>query len=174
MIVLSAGSLEAASYRSTLKKWTQQGKDYVFNNLEMRLDWRATYFSDEFRAARLQKLASLLEWTDEEKIEEEKKDREAAFGYDEFFIAVYAGSNVYPDIGKESGQWRIGLEIGGKTVMAEYIDRAKVTELERKLYPYLDHWSNAYRVRFPRTIHPNEPFSLKMMGIPATSELHFK
>lgn len=171
MIILSAGLLDAASYRSNLKKWTERGKDYVFDNLEMRLDWRATYFSDEFRAARLQKLASLLEWTDEEKIQEERKDREAASSSDEFFVAVYAGSNVYPEIGKENGDWRIGLEVGGKTVMAEHIERVKVTERERKLYPYLDHWSNAYRVRFPKTLQPTDKFSLKMMGIPATSKL---
>ncbi|MBI2082884.1 MAG: hypothetical protein HYT76_04880 [Deltaproteobacteria bacterium] len=161
----------ASSYKSVLKKWTRGAKDYTFQDLEMRLDWKATFFSDEFRGARREKLQSVLQLTEVERGEEEVKDQESNSKYDEFFVGIYAGSNVYPDIGKNSGEWRLAIDVGGKVVKAESIKKVHVTDLERKLYPYLNHWSHAYLVRFPKTIREGDHFSLKMLGVPATSEL---
>lgn len=175
-IVGSSFSLHAASsYEKILKKWTRHENVYVVENFEARVIWRVTEFSPEFREARLEKLTKLYEWDDAELSRQRREDSEEAAKYDVFFMGIYAGSSEYPEIGKDSGKWRFLLEVpGSKTIEAVSIERVSVTQKERVLFPYLDKWSEAYLIRFPKTIHENSHFALRMAGIPAKSELVWK
>lgn len=166
----------APSYQSILKKWTRHDAVYVWTNLEARLIWNATYLSDEFRAARLKKMARLYEWSAGEEGRHFSEDRAEAGQFDLFFLAVYAGSSQWPEVGKDEGKWRIVLEAQGRGEAVEPVlfERVPVTEVERALYPHLDKWSQGYLVRFPKVIERGEPFRLRMTGIPARSELVWK
>lgn len=164
-----------ASYKSVLKKWTRSDKVYVLNNFEARLVWNATYLSPEFRAARREKMNDLLDWTDKELSEQVKLDGEESSRFDVFFLGIYAGSAVWPEVGKNDGRWRIVLENGASApVEAAELERIPVSQLEREIYPYLDKWSQAYYVRFPKKLASERDFRLRMSGIPAKSELVWK
>lgn len=153
LLLAGVGVVEGArSYRSTLRRWTRHARDYTMDNLEMRLSWQATYLGPEFREARLEKLATLQEWSDEERERQSHQDGEELRRYDEFFIGIYAGSSAWPEVGKNTGLWRIVLETGSGRMKPIGLERVPISEMERMLFPYLSKWSHAYRLRFPKTI----------------------
>jgi hypothetical protein len=160
-----------ASYKSALKEWTRTDKVYVWDNMEARLIWNATYLSSDFRAARRERLDALLDWTDEELARKVREDAEEAGAYDVFFLSVYAGSAVFPEVGKDDGLWRFFLDANGTTSEPSQVERLPVTQVERVLYPHLDKWSRAYYVRFPKKLSGTDAFTLRMAGIPAASKL---
>lgn len=162
-------------YEKVLKQWTREDKVYVWDNFEARLVWHATYLSPEYRAARRERLAGLYEWTNEELVKKIREDAEEDSAGDEFFLSIYAGSSEWPEVGKDDGKWRIVLEQDGRApVEAIKLERLPLTQAERELYPFLDKWSIAYLVRFPKMIRSGAPFRIRMTGIPARSELLWK
>jgi len=175
-LVLSWGAAGSApNYASLLKKWTRHEEVFVWENLEARMVWNATYLSGGFRDVRREKIAGLYEWDSVKRAKAEEEDRAEARTYDVFFVAIYAGSSQWPEIGKDDGKWRIVLEAEGRDpVDAVDFQRIPITQLERTLYPYLDKWSNAYLLRFPKVIRGDEGFRLRMTGFPAKSELVWK
>lgn len=167
---LSAGA--APRYRSVLNQWTRSDKVYVMENIEARVIWHATYFSREYRKARLDQISRLSDWTMAEYQRSLEEDRAEGEKYDVFFVSVYAGSSQFPEIGKDEGRWRIVLDVEGEgEVPSISFERIRVTQLERTIYPYIDKWSNAYLVKFPKMIREGKPFQLRMGGIPAKSKL---
>lgn len=175
-LVLLAAVPAAAkeSYSSALKEWTRTGKVYVWDNMEARLIWNATYLSPDFREARREKLDALLEWTDAELMKQVRDDAEESAEYDVFFLSVYAGSSAAPEVGKDDGLWRVFLDTKHASVAPLQMERLPVTQVEKALYPHLDKWSRAYYVRFPKTLLPGDAFTLRMAGIPAKSQLVWK
>jgi hypothetical protein len=171
LLVVPAGAGAGTSYKSALKEWTRTGKIYVWDNMEARLIWNATYLSSDFRAARREKLDALLEWTDEELARKVREDADESAAYDVFFLSVYAGSAVFPEVGKDDGLWRFFLDANGTTSEPAQVERLPVTQVERTLYPHLDKWSRAYYVRFPKKLREMDGFTLRMAGIPAASKL---
>src|SRR5262249_13404013 len=87
-------------YETILKKLTRSDKVYVVDNFEVRMIWNATYLSDDFRAARRERLAKLLGWSNAELLQKVREDGEESRTYDVFFLSIYAGSAKFPDIGK--------------------------------------------------------------------------
>ncbi len=159
-------------YKKILKRWTRHGTAFVVANLEAQLDWDATYLSDEFREASLDKMAPLLAMTPTEVAAERRENQAQEGRYDEFFIGAYAGSSDWPGMGKNTGDWSIVLEAAdGDAVKPVRFERVTITQREKILYPYLDRWDQAYRITFPKTIHAGEKFTLRMTGIPAKSAL---
>lgn len=175
LLFLSLPLFAGQSYRSVLKKWTRHDRVFVWDNLEARLVWYATYLSEDYREKRRERLAGLYEWTAEERGREERQDQGESQRYDAFFLGVYSGSSAWPEIGKDSGKWKIVLEVEGREpVPAVSMERIPLTQVERTLYPYLDKWSEGYLVKFPKQIGDGEKFRLRMTGIPARSELMWK
>ncbi len=174
-LLLSLSVLAQPSYKSVLKKWTRHDRVFVLENFEERLNWHATYLSEEFREARRKKLTNLYEWTDQESVRRKNEDRDEADRYDTFFLGIYSGSSVWPEIGKDTGKWKMVLEAEGRPVAESVrLERVPMTQLERTLFPYLEKWSHAFIVQFPKTIQAGKPFRLRMTGIPARSELVWK
>jgi len=140
----------------------------------MKVRWHATYLGADFLKARRERLASLQEWSSEERGRQEMQDQKELREHDSFFVVIYAGSSAFPEVGKDTGKWRISLESGDKQARPVQFETVSVTEVERGLYPFLDKWSRAYLLRFPKTIQEGKPFVLKMQGVPAKSELAWK
>lgn len=173
LILVSADLSAWGGYQSVLKKWSRRDKVYTVDNLEMKLAWDGTYFSPDFRKVYWEKMAHWKGWLEEEREKKIQEEEEKLAPYDLFFVAVYAGSSAEPGFG-DTGEWRVVLETGGVRVEPVRWERAKVTSLERRLFPYLNKWSKAYWVQFPKTIREEEPFSLRMLGMTVQSELAFK
>lgn len=170
--LVPSGGEASRSYKSILKKWTRHDRVFVWDNLEARMIWHATYFSHEFREARRSRLAGLYESGETEGTLRFQEDRDESEQFDVFFLGIYAGSSQWPEVGKDDGRWRMVLEVEGRQpVEAVRLERVKVSQLERTLYPYLDKWSEGYLVRFPKVISSGDLFRLRMTGIPARSEL---
>ena len=168
----TAPVIASPKYEKVLKKWTRDDRVYVWDNLEARLVWHATYLSPEFREARRQKMDEVYEWDQAELTKKIREDDDEARKNDVFFLVIYAGSSKWPEIGKDDATWRIVLESdGGAPVEAVKLERLPVTQLERLLYPFIDHWSHTYLATFPKTVRDGVPFRLRMTGIPAKSRL---
>ncbi len=175
VVASSIALAKAPSYEKVLKQWTRDAQVFVWDNFEERLVWHATYLSTDYRAARRQKLADLYEWRDDELSKQAREDAQEESSSDVFFLAIYAGSSKWPEIGKDDGKWRIVLEQdGGSVVELTKLERIPITQVERELYPFLDKWSTAYFAHFPKMIRNGAPFRLRMTGIPAKSELVWK
>lgn len=175
MVLLSFATAIAADYRSVLKKWTRHDSVFVLDNLEARMIWNATYLSPEYRQARLSRLAELYERSQEERRLREGEDGEEQKKFDVFFVGLYTGSSQWSDVGRNEGLWKAVLETGGgELVESLRFERIPITPVERNLYPYLDKWSQAYLLTFPKTLREGRPFRLRMTGIPARSELVWK
>lgn len=162
------------SYEKILKQWTRRDQVYSWDNFEARMIWNATYLSDDFRSAQRRKMDALYEWSDEELSLNIRRDAEESRRADVFIVSIYAGSSDWPEVGKDDGRWRIVLETdGARVVENDKFERIPVTQIERTLYPYLDKWSELYRVSFPKAIRGGS-FRLRLTGIPARSELVWK
>jgi hypothetical protein len=117
-------------------------------------------------------MSQILEWNAADLLKQTRYDGEESQEFDVFHVTIYAGSSVWPEVGKDDAQWRILLEpASGPAVEAKEMERVPITQLDRELYPYIDKWSQSYYVRFPKTLRSGEAFKIRMSGIPAHSEL---
>ncbi|MBI1908964.1 MAG: hypothetical protein HYS22_02195 [Deltaproteobacteria bacterium] len=177
VVVLFSLMAEARSpYKAALKKWTEKDSAYSWDNFEARMVWQATYQGAEFRKARVEEQARIYQLREEEKAALMKKEEEELAVYDDFFVALYTGSGQWSDIGKDLKLWRIVLALPDERENSSpSIEVVKSGELERKFYPYIDKWSRTFRIRFAKFLPPEtKEFSLRMIGIPATSTLEWK
>jgi hypothetical protein len=179
MVILMGTSVWAKphtiKYKNALKHWTRQDEVYSWKNFEARVVWHATYQSEKFREARVIKYAKLYD-LDQGQVQNlldiEKKESDK---YDVFFISIYAGSSQWADIGRDISKWRLVLQTAqGKKVTPVAMESIPDDQVLRSLYPYIDRWSKTYEIRFPKVTQPGESFELKMVGVPADSNLVWK
>ncbi len=170
--LIFSASLEAKSYKSVLKENTKRKTVYVWDNMEVRLIWNATYLSPEFQGKLEEKLAemgmektaSATRWWLQHELDKS----------DVFFVGLYEGSAKWPEIGKDDASLRFQLvDDTGKVTEARRIEAVPVTQAERVLFPYLDKWSKAYLVKFPKAV-AGPRMKLKLLSPAATSEVKWK
>jgi len=163
----------AKNYKSVLKEWTRNDEAYNWNNFEARLVWSATYLSDTFRRAKVDKYAQIYELDQAERASLLRKEEVDSQKYDTFFVAIYAGSREYPDIGKNRSLWKLVLKTPDhKSVPPTVWEEVPGNQVNRALYPYIDRWSRTFLVKFPKVITGDtEQAQLKMVGVPANSSL---
>ncbi len=160
------------SYKSILKDWTRDDEAYNWSEMEARMVWHATYLSDDFRAAKIERYAELYKLNPEEVLKLKTAEQEQAAKHDAFFVAVYAGSRVYPDIGKDRNLWRLVLETPAGSVQPLVWEEVPRNQVTRTLFPYIDRWARLFEVKFPKSIQSQTAnISLKMVGVPADSTL---
>ncbi len=165
-------------YKSVLKAWTENGEAYNFQSLEARLVWTCTLESPDFLEAKVDFLSEKIPLPSQ-KVEELKRDElSLAEKYDSFFCAIYVGSRVHRFIGKNRSEWQLvrhsirGHEEQVDQPLAwEEVPNSQLTQM---LYPYIDRWSKAYRVKFPKSIGSGTDLvRLSMVTIPADSTLEW-
>lgn len=135
-------------YGQVLKKWTRTAA--VYSGLETRAFVRVVYLSDEFVSGQAAELADLRAEKPDQATETAEKMRDQ-YRAPTIFAVVYVPDKTANDWNERDSVWRIALNLGiGEHApdKVERFDRPFNAEL-KALYPYLDEYSVAYRIRFP-------------------------
>lgn len=167
-------------YQSTLERYSDHAEIYdLFNT---RLFTAMTYQSWRFRQARLQRVGLFKELPKEvveRNLAAERVDFDA---YHEFFFGVHTASSRFDDFDRRDSIWRIALVTDSGETTPVSIERIGRSNLSlRAIYPYLDDFWVAYRIRFPRTTPSGSPvippgtdrFILRLASTIGRADLHF-
>ncbi len=161
-------------YKHVLKEWTRDDEAYNWSEgLEARMVWSATYLSPRFREAKVERYADLYELGPGDVSRLRTSEASEQEKFDSFVVAIYAGSRVFPDIGKDRSLWKLVLETSdGEIVEPDVWEEIPKNQVTRTLFPYVDRWSKLYEVKFPKRITAaTSNAQLKMVGVPADSTL---
>jgi hypothetical protein len=167
-------------YQATLNRYSDHAE--VYDLLDTRIFAGMTYQSWPFREARVQRVA-LFQEQPRELVEKNLATERASFdSFHEFFFGVYSASYRYDDFDRKDSIWRIALVTGsGETtpVSVERIGRSTLNM--RAIYPYLDDFWVAYRIRFAKTSSSGAPvippgttsFIVRVASTVGRADLHF-
>jgi hypothetical protein len=159
------------NYQTVLEKFTaEQG---VYDNLDTRVFFRATWQSPAFSAARVRREGLFKSWPSA--LLEQKLGEEAQRLADvtEFFFAVHANDYRFDDFDRPNTMWRFVLVVGNDEIAPATVERLGRTNTEmRSYYSYMESFWVGYRVRFPRKVS-GEKFSLKLASALGKAELPF-
>jgi len=146
------GATARDRYNDKLRTWTREAK--VFKGVEERLGVVATYRAPAFREAYSEYYARSFDLTGREKDRLQKADREAAKTYTEFFLSVHTSLESMNNLDDENSSWKIYIEDSrGNRAGPVYIKRLlRKDPVRGEFFPYIDLWSTAYVVRFPRRV----------------------
>lgn len=173
-VLMFASVTAMAGYRSELRRATEKGSFFHFNNWDAELIWRATFFSDRFRKAFTKRHEELryLSRPEVDRYVAEQEMRQAD-GW-EFFVTVYTKKQYQKINNYEDTFWKIYLiPESGKRIKPTSVEQLPVTPYERKMFPHLDRWSKAYFVVFPK-VDIGKKFELSLESVVGSSTLDFK
>jgi hypothetical protein len=140
-------------YGKALKKWTRQVA--LYSGLETRAFVRVVYLSPEFVNAQALELSRMRAELPDKAAETLARLREE-YRQPSFFAVAYMPDRTANDWNDPNSVWRIALNLGIGERPPDRVQRIEVpfnAEL-RALYPYLDEYSVAYRLRFPDPVLP--------------------
>ena len=149
--LLALPILAHAGYGRDLRRVTKTGRVYHMHTWDAELIWNATFFSDKFVKSFEKKHEKIKHLIGEEaaRFEAEQMDRQLN-GWD-FFVGIYTKDRYTKFSHYEDTFWRIELTTGsGQVVKPMLVEKIPVTPYEERMFPYLDRWSNGYRVTFPK------------------------
>ena len=172
MIFSFAGCAGGVQYNQQLYKWTRKSNLYSFNTLDVRILFRATYLSDEFRNAAKLRIDEWMKTTSADYIPDVNYLNSYESG--QFLVSIYT-PKFYPKItDKSSHFWEFRLELeDGRMIAPQSVTTVEVTEREIRLFPYMNRWSKFYYVKFPvASLKP--PFQLALRSAGGTSILKWK
>lgn len=161
------------AYQGTLERHTQSRG--VYDNLDTRVFFRATWQSPAFAEARVRREGHFKAIPPPELDARLDAERQRLADATEFFVAVHANDYRYDDLDKKDSMWRVVLVAGGDELKPVSIERLGRTNTElRSYYSYLESFWVGYRVRFPRrAFAPGERFTLKLASAVGLAELPY-
>ncbi len=149
-----AGPMASARLRYTdeLRRWTRSAK--VYSGIEERLSLVATYRSPAFRDAYRDLYVRSFGLTEKERARLVSEDKRAEKEYAEFFVSVHASEDEYNSLDTADSPWNIYLaDSTGARVEPLSVERlVRADPLRSEFFPYVDLWSTAYVLRFPRRV----------------------
>jgi len=159
------------NYQSILEKFTSE--QAVYDNLETRLFFRATWLSPSFAEARTRREGQFKAWPSSE-LEKKWADEQTRLAdVTEFFFAVHANDYRFEDFEKSNSMWRMVLVSGGEEVAPATVERLGRTTTEmRSYFSYMESFWVGYRVRFAKRPAPGK-FTLKLASALGKAELPF-
>ncbi len=174
IVSFAAASVEAG-YGMKLRKYTERGRIYSLYNFDAKLVWNATFFSDEFREAFEKKHVKVYHMDDQMEISQfiAEQEYEQQKGWD-FFIGFYT-KQEYKQFSSDSDSfWKLHLTTGNGAVIEPIsIEMIPISPYEKKMFPYLNRWSKAYRITFPK-VELGDSFSLTAKSVAGKSILKWK
>lgn len=173
-LLLATSGAEAKSYRGALHKATRTNNWYSLDSMSANMVWHATYFSPDFRRAYTEQHAKkkYLNAIEAARFtaEQEKQQAEGT----EFFMGIYTKKPYRQfDLGKGSFWELLLVTDKGELIQPTRIEEVPVSPYEQIMFPYLDRWSTAYRVVFPK-IEPNGSFKLTLRSVIGKASLKWK
>ena len=172
-LTLAAGSAFAA-YRADLRRATKNHRIFNPENMEAKLIWHATFFSNKFRRSFERKHIKIHHMGPLEaaRFVQEQEYRHGR-GWD-FFIGFYTKDDYKKFSNEPDTFWTIQLTTAsGEVVRPTSIEMIPISPYEGIMYPYLNRWSKGYRVTFPK-VTLGRHFSLTLMSIVGESTLRWK
>jgi hypothetical protein len=160
-------------YQAVLERYTSaQG---VYDNLDTKLFFRATWQAPALVAARVRRQAQFKAWPAAE-VEPQLAAEQAKVGDGvEFFLAVHANDYRFDDFERPTSMWRMVLVAGEDEVSPTLVERLGRSNVEmRSYYSYMESFWVGYRVRFPkRSFGRGEQFRLKLASALGKAELTY-
>jgi hypothetical protein len=135
-------------YGKALDKWTR--RETLYAGLETRAIARVVYLSPEFVTAQAAEISNMRAELPDQAAQTLAKMREQT-RTPTFFAVVYTPDRTANDWHEPNSVWRLAVNVGlGQVgpVKVELMEKPFNAEL-RVLYPYLDQFSQAYRIHFP-------------------------
>lgn len=174
---------EERSYFKVQKRWTD--KCSVTKNMNPLMTVYGTYFSEEFAESYVHELsrryANTSELEDKLKVNEIDESKK----FNRFILSISTSDEKLNDLHKKNSLWKIYLidDNGEKLNVTDIILKEKKIDFYKEFFPYVDHWSNVYEVKFPKysvtgteEIPAKESSSFKILisGIKGSCELKYK
>jgi hypothetical protein len=171
------------AYMEALHDWTGHAK--VTEEYSARLYMTATYKTMEFRRAYVERYAASYGLDDYAKAAMLKKEEDEAGLYNEFFFIAFTPESRWNEFGLRNPVWRLYLEdpAGARAIPLAIERLDEGNPLLREFFPYLDEWSRAYAVRFPKYSEdgtkeipsPEASFlKLRVTGVLGTGEIQWR
>jgi len=159
------------NYQAVLEKFTSEHA--VYDNLDTRVFFRATWLSPAFAEARTRREGQFKSWPSSE-LEKKWADEQTRLAdVTEFFFAVHANDYRFEDFEKSNSMWRMVLVSNGEEVAPASVERLGRTNIEmRSYYSYMESFWVGYRVRFAKKPVPQK-FTLKLASALGKAELPF-
>jgi hypothetical protein len=175
MIAIMITSITAhAGYGRELNRATERGRMYHATDWNAELIWHATFFNERFRDAYIKQHEKLKHIDSENapRFEAEQMHRQAE-GWD-FFIVIYTKERYTSFTQYEDSFWKIELTTGnGERIKPISIELMPITPYEERMFPFIDRWSKAYRVTFPK-VPLGSRIELTMNSVAGESTLKWK
>lgn len=141
-----------AGYRSVLNKWTQSKQLYSLTDVHAKVLWHATYFSEEFRRAKAERHIKKKYLGSDEAATYLASEEQQQGKVHEFFVSIYTRKPYRHITSGSDSFWEMVLTTAsGEVIKPELVEPVGVHPYEEVMYPYLNRWSQGYRVLFPKT-----------------------
>lgn len=173
-ILLSLQSPAFAGYGRDIERATKRGQVFDLATWDARLIWHATFFSDKFRNSFAKEYAKIRHFGPTEREDWFARQQNLQKQQWEFFISFYTKMD-YKNFSLDSGSfWKIFLKTEeGEEIQPTSIELVSFTPYEQALYPYVNRWSEGYRVIFPKA-QLGKSVCLTLQSVAGESTLKWK
>lgn len=149
-------SAAEAAYQVTLERYTSHRQ--IYTRLDPRLFSAMTSQTKAFVEARVRRSGAFLQQPAADIDVQVQKELAETEPFYEFILGVHLNNYRYDDFDKKNSTWRLALVTPTGDVTPSKIERVGRSNLNlRALYPYLDDFWVAYRVRFPKVDANGQP-----------------
>jgi hypothetical protein len=136
-------------YKGELDRWTRS--EEIYDGLNSIAFMHATYKTKSFREAYAGLYTEIYQLDERYGATLMERELDLSSMYNEFFVSFFTTNEKWNDLDREDSIWRLYLvDSTGARVSPEAVTRLEATAVIREFFPYLDLWSAAYSVKFPR------------------------
>lgn len=151
----------ARAYRRILSRWTRHEVITIIEDFNTTARIYATLHAPEFNAAYAAKRRQMFRLTDREVDQLRSKLAETWKSSYPFVLALATHKRDWNDLESDDSHWRLHLlNDHGETVTPNSVERHKrVTDIDKDLFPFVDHFYQLYLVRFPKALPNGTPLT---------------
>ena len=167
-------------YQQILDRWTRRAE--IYDGLDSRAFLAATFQSFAFLQARVERVAALRSLPLAEAEAMLSAERKAHQESLEVVLGLHANDRRFDDLGRPGSIWTIALVGEAGEVQPTSVEKLPLDPNLKALYPYLDTFWAAYRLRFPRTFENGaqvlpekaQSFALRLSSAVGKAELRWE
>ena len=163
----------ASPYRRALRGASKKANLYDPMNMEAKMIWNATFFSQKFRdeyTKRNIKLRRMPPLQAAQYVADQQYKQEKGWT---FFLSMFTEKDYRQFNMDQDSFWKIRLIVDGEEYAPISIERLPKTPLYKELFPYITRWSYLFRVVFPK-VDLKKRISLSVFSVVGQSTLKWK